>query len=715
MARFVSVGLSVFVWLLLLSCGSEAIHDAAEVTTEQEQSSLTAEAHAPPDDGVGTLGRIDTIKPQEQGLVLIQEGFDVEASNAPGNSLRSARHDLAVGARHATLQVQIRDHTTIWIDGAEATVSDLAEGMLVLVVGRVTGAALHADLITDLSGPSIDPDASDELDFALPPPTFDPIDPDDADGEQGLDMATTSLCLGQNLPHDSPSVLDFQGCWGGPSASGGVSLGFIPLVCPFAGCVGIDRVSYIAALGGWGFAFPFEFAVRTDENLVYHVPGDVQVRVIPHGSGANALTFSGGLGVEFGIRFRWQGPFGGYSLGTVHVSAYSSIQQSSGAAPLTGQRLNITSTSCPGVAVIPLKGFPIDPLSVSLCNDLAIGGSPFVSDLHVAGGTTPGPFSVEFGPSTHTLTVRPTAMGVDVMLDNFEWVPELHNGLYFQVSAFTKRLVRTPTVQLGSGHWPAITPAFPTRPFTVATAPPGSGSSSTYLQQPTTTGWFAFEVDPAPTVVEITSPALLAEEQPLTMRLSEAYDGSPIANETLIVTMRGLAGSADAVAHAVTDVNGIARLPLVPGEYALKVDYAGAETYEPSEASLALVTVYRPTTFTVWGGNANGLTIGELRQFWGSGWSQQVTGGSFGGNARFQGFVELVDGTHWRSPPGNAVARPDEMADVIGVIVVTETQDLGAEVLGNIDGYAVLRVVDPNSYGPGSGQRTWGVVRLRLE
>lgn len=715
MARFVSVGLIVVVWLLVASCGSDAVRDAAEVPAEPEPASMTAETQMPSDDGVGTLGRIDTIKPQEQGLVLIQEGFDVEALDAPGNSLRSARHDLAIGARHARLQVQIRDHTTIWIDGAEATVGDLSEGLLVLVVGRVTGAALHADLITDLSGPSIDPDVSDELDFALPPPAFEPFDPDDADSDLVFDIATTSLCLGQNLPYDAPAILDFQGCWGGPNASGGVSLGFIPLVCPFAGCVGIDRVSYTAALGGWGFAFPFEFAVTTDENLVYHVPGPVQVQVVPHGAGADALSFSGGLGLEFGIRFRWQGPFGGYSLGTVRVSAYSSIQQSSGAAPLTGQRLDITSTSCPGVAVIPLKGFPIDPLSVSLCNDLALGGSPFVSDIHVAGGTTPGPFPVEFGPGLHTLTVRPTAMGVDVMLDAFEWVPELQNGLYFQVSAFTKRLVRTPTVQLGSGHWPAITPAFPTRPFTVATAPPGSGSSSTYLHQPTTTGWFAFDVDPAPTVVEITSPPLLEEGQPLTMRLSEAYDRSPIATETLIVTTHGLEGSAGGVAHAVTDHDGIARLFLAPGEYALQVAYAGAETYEPSEASMGLVTVYRPTTFTVWGGNASGLAIGEVRQFWGSGWSQQVTGGDFGGNARFHGFVEPVEEALWRSPPGNAVVRPDEMVDVISVIVVTETVDHGAEVIGNIDGYAVLRVLDPASYGPGSGQQTWGVVRLHLE
>ena len=199
------------------------------VTPVSEGDAAQDTVTAPPADGVGTFGVIDEIKPQGQGLVVYQTGLDFEA--AEGVQSNGARHELAVGARHQKLQVQLRDSTEIWVDGEQVPVDSLEVGMNVLVVGRVTGAALHADVITDLSDAEAPPDEWVTRVGGTPPqgpaPALEPV------------VGTTSMCMGQRLPDGSANVLEFQGCWGGPSASDHLSTGFIPVFCPLIGCFGI--------------------------------------------------------------------------------------------------------------------------------------------------------------------------------------------------------------------------------------------------------------------------------------------------------------------------------------------------------------------------------------------------------------------------------------------------------------------------------------------
>jgi hypothetical protein len=80
---------------------------------------------------------------------------------AEGTKVNNARHDLAVGARHQKLQVQI---------------SAGAQGVAQLPLRPMVAAA-------------------------------------------GAGTRTTSMCMGQRLPDHGAGVLEFQGCWGGPSAS----------------------------------------------------------------------------------------------------------------------------------------------------------------------------------------------------------------------------------------------------------------------------------------------------------------------------------------------------------------------------------------------------------------------------------------------------------------------------------------------------------------
>jgi hypothetical protein len=662
---------------------------------------------APPEDGVGTLGTIDEIKPQGQGLVVYQTGFDVE--EVPGARVRQSMHKLAVGARHQKLQVHIRDSTEIWVNGQRVTVDSLAVGMEVLVVGRVTGAALHADVITDLSDTEPPPDS---MSAALAPMAAGPV--------SGLlpemGVRTTSMCLGQTLPYSAPDILQFQGCWGGPSAAGSFGTGFIPVFCPLIGCVGIDQFSYVAGLAGWGYAFPFQFEATSSENLVYNIPGDVALKVTPL-SVDPALSFWGGLGLEFGLRFRFCSIFGCYNLGTVEISVLTTIQQSSGAAPLGGQLLDIATTSCPSVGLIPLAKVPIDPLSLGFCQDLDLDGRDFQARVRATGANPAWTRYEAFGTQPVTRSVRPSAMNVSMQFDDFYWAPELRQSYFFRLGMFIWTLWDSPKIPLpGAGPFEAITTPFPLpgSVFTVATDPLSPVDALRYFHHPTVTG-LSMEVDPAPTLLTITSSALLPEGSAMTAWLREEYLDAPIVGHPVILHAAGLSGSPSTTVTVLTDGAGMVSLVLPPGEYRVTATFAGAEMYVPSEDVMDPVYVYQPTTFVIWGGNPGGIAGGGRYQFWGSGWVKQVMGGDFGGNASFQGFAIQESDAAWTSPPASSASMPATLPDVISVIVTTRVTRRGVLSTGNIAGHAILRVENPERYRPAGGHGMHGVVRVVVD
>jgi len=658
--------------------------------------------------GVGTMGTLEEIKPQEQGLVLYQTGFDFIP--APGAKFKEARHQFAVGSRHNKLQVHVDDSTKVYLNGELKSVGDLAVGNQLLVVGRLTGSSLQAEMITDLK--NLGPPPESMRSMWQPAPGAMVSHPRML---LGPTPSTLSLCMGQDLDYTDTRILEFQGCWGGPSASDDIDTPFIPLFCPLIGCFGLDRFSYTMALGGWAFAFPFQFTGTASPGLVYHVPGNVALQVSPLPATTGSFSFSGGLGMSVGINVDFCSFFGCYDIYTFDLSAFSTVHQATGAGPLTGQRLDIAEVACPSIGLIPIEGVPIDPLELGLCEDLYLQGQPFNADIRSTGATPAVARRLAFGPAASSVTVRPDAMSVGIRYDDFGWSPDLHVGLYFRLDMFTFTVYNSPTIPFTSGPFDAVTTPFPASgsPFTVATDPLSPVDDLRYLFQPTQAG-ATFSVAPAPTRLTLTSADLLVEGSPVMARLQEDYDGSPIAGQPVTIRGTGLGGTASVSVTGTTDPSGIVRVTLPVGEYTVTAEFAGAVMYLPSSDTATPVYVYRPTTFVIWGGNAGGVVPAATYQFWGSGWAKQVTGGSYGGNASFLGFAIPVSGTEWASPPASAGRGPDSVPDLIGVIVTTEVWRRGSNSSGNIAGHALLRVENPAEYRPDGGHDTWGVLRMTM-
>ena len=184
--------------------------------------------------------------------------------------------------------------------------------------------------------------------------------------------------------------------------------------------------------------------------------------------------------------------------------------------------------------------------------------------------------------------------------------------------------------------------------------------------------------------------------------MQEDYDGSPIAGVPVRFTASGEDGTV--VLTRTTASDGVARVLLPAGEYALTVAFAGNEYYLPSEDHREKVFVYRPTTFVVWGGGAGGVQVGHDKLFWGSQWWKQVDG-SDGHGASFKGFALPLTSTMWRNPPAMAAKPPQTVARYISVIVTTRLSGSGANLTGDIADYAILRVDDPAGYRPNPGPR----------
>lgn len=680
-------------------------------TTSSEQNRPTIARDVtgqPPPENVGTMGVIDELKPQDQGLVLYQLGFDYEPP--PGASFDRVEHKLAVGARHAKLQVHVdKDATKILLGGVEKTFDDLKQGDQVLVVGRVTGASLHADAIISLAEVAQPPE---DMTGILPAGMRTGVVSHPRLTRTGLSVAATSLCMGQDLDYTNPNILEFQGCWGGPSASDDLDTPFIPLFCPLIGCFGIDRFSYTMALGGWGFAFPFEFKAEANPGLVYHVPGNVSLGIGTLPATTGAFTFAGGLGMDFGLNIDFCSFFGCYNIYTFHLSAFSMIHQTAGAGPLEGT-LDIGEPSCPSVGVIPVD-LPINPLAIGLCEDLAFVGKPFNATVTSSGASPAVWQQYAFTNTSRTVQVRPDAMSVSMQYSDLDWRPGMTMGLAFRFIIFGAPVWTTPPIPFGEvGLFDAITNPFPLpgSPFTIATDPNSPVPDLWYLPQPTSAN-VTLSVAPAQTTVHITSSSLLVEGTPVTVQLAEAYDGSAIAGHTVTLQAEGLGGTSSATLSATTNGAGSATFVLPVGEYHLVASYGGAAMYLPSSAEQSPVYVYRPTSFVIWGGNPGGIIVGTRYQFWGSGWAKQVVSGSYAGNSSFQGFALPTSLTTWESPPASSGSGPETVPDLIGVIVTTAVQSRGQNSTGNIAGHAVMRVENPASYRPDGGHQATGVVRV---
>ena len=659
--------------------------------------------------GVATLG----ILLERTGSSLVLEQQELEFTPASRGKARSARQELSIGRRGGSLRVTTDASTEIYVKGARvASLQDIPLRTQLLVSGTRTGTSMKAMLVTDLSGagpPTAAHNfATDEVPRSVRTRSIDP---------SFAAAATTSLCIGQDMDYTDANVHEFHGCWGGPVVSDDWEIPNIPFFCPVVGCFVLDRVSFTFALGGWIFDWPFRFTA-TSPGLTYHVPGEVSVNVAPLPALGTAFTFTGGLGFDYGLNVDFctlnlELEVVCADLGTFHLSILSMIHQTTLAGPLKStQRLEIAEVGCPSVGVLVIPNVPIDPLALGLCEDLDLVGRAFSTNV-TAEGTSPSVTEIRsFDGAAQTLAVRPDAATVSVSYSEFSWAPEMEVAFFFRLKSFGITLWDSPGVPITGGSWPAVSTPFPGTDFTVATDPESPISNPSYLFQPTVAAVASFPVAPAPTQLAILSSATLAEGSPVTARLTESFDGSPISGVQLrfIVTTAGVIQQT----FATTNFNGVAQVTLPNGEHSVVVQFLGSEFYLPSSAAQSPVWVYLPTMFVIWGGNAEGIVAGQRYNFWGAQWHKQVTGGAYSADGSFKGHAFSVSGSSWIGAPGNAILPPAQLAQYVGVIVATETALDGVNTVGDVAARVILRVEDPASYQLDPGHAAWGVMTTQI-
>jgi hypothetical protein len=682
----------------LTACADDPVAPISEAGRSPSEASTEVEA------GVAALGLLI----ERAGSTLVLEQQEIEFRPASHLKTRPGRHTLAIGRRGDALQVLTDASTQIYVSGARvSSLSAVPLRTQLLVAGTRDGSTLRANLVTDLSGAG-PPSASHTIvgnstSQAVAVRALAPSAAADFTAS-----STTSLCLGQDMDYVDPSVHEFHGCWGGPAASDNWEIPNIPFMCPLVGCFVLDQVSYTFALGGWIYDWPFRFTASSP-GLIYHVPGSVSMNVTPLPVLGTAFTFTGGLGFDFGLNVDFCTITGCSDVGTFHLSVLSMIHQTTLAAPLRStDRLELAEVSCPSVGVIAISGVPIDPLALGLCEDLDLVGRPFSTVVAMDGATGDVPVRREFDGTAKSIPVRPDAATVRVAFQDFSWSPQMDVGFSFRLKSFGITLWDSPAIPITGGAWRAISTPFPGTDFSVATDPLSPVTNLRYLFQPTSATVAVIPVAPAPTQLVILSSTTLAEGSPVMARLTESHDGSPISG----VPLRFIATSAGATQTTVatTNLNGVAQIVLPNGEHTIVVQFPGSQFYLPASASQGPIFVYHPTTFVIWGGNAEGIAVGRRYNFWGSQWHKQVTGGAFDADASFKGYAFSVSGASWIGAPGTSVRPPAQVSQYIGVIVATQIARAGVNATGNVAARVVLRVENPASYAPNPGHAAWGVM-----
>ena len=216
-----------------------------------------------------------------------------------------------------------------------------------------------------------------------------------------------------------------------------------------------------------------------------------------------------------------------------------------------------------------------------------------------------------------------------------------------------------------------------------------------------------------------------AEE--VSARLTDGEDGQPLAGKTVTFTVAGVSAS------GVTDSDGVAQASLTlpasaSGPQRLAAVFAGDETERPAEAA-GVVVVYQPASFVLWGGNPEGLTLGQRVSFWGAQWDRQVTGGDYQAAADFKGYASTalspgatceaersttsqppLDEACWTSKAGASSSPPATVGPYLGLLVATSVDQGGSTVFGNVAATVVVRVDPGSGYSSDPGHPGFGTI-----
>jgi hypothetical protein len=531
-----------------------------------------------------TLGTV--VEVRESSFILKQESLEVVPTRE--SVVPFVKHNLAIGYVGNHLEVLTDNATQITIGGKPASLFAVTPETRVLVAGVAEGKGLKADVVLDLSSYVPPPEEVRKTiiqtkGFGVPIPSGIV-----AAQEEPLPGAL-STCMGQEMDYNDPSILEFQGCWLGPSASGRIETYNAIVFCAsvdFFNCFAINGVDYTAALAGWGFAFPYRFSA-SGSNLTYHVGSPISLKIEPLDATQDDHTLWGGLGVSLVLDIKWavsrMGPWVDFAEIPV-PNQLSMVHEAASFAPLDGETLRIKEVSCPKVE-ITIPDTPINLLTINLCEDLTLNGAPFKARVKASGLRG----YLEFGRSGNSLNpVRPDSLTVDVEFSEFNYVPELNIGFYLRFDFFDQSINQqytTPTTPIASGSFMAITTPFPAPDsfMTIATAPDLSG----YLPQPTSIT-ITLPVAPAPTHLTMIPPdSTLREGEPVQACLQEDHLNVPVSGQTVHFTTGMPGGQPGITVDAATGTDGIARAVLPAGEHkALHAVWGGNSYYRASTSSV---------------------------------------------------------------------------------------------------------------------------------
>ena len=212
--------------------------------------------------------------------------------------------------------------------------------------------------------------------------------------------------------------------------------------------------------------------------------------------------------------------------------------------------------------------------------------------------------------------------------------------------------------------------------------------------------------------------------QIVTASLVDPDNLAPIPGKTVTFTV------GTTTVSAVTDANGAATGSITlasaqVGPSSMTLSFAGDEFFNPSVQTIP-ITIYSPAAFVVWGGNTEGLKIGQRVNFWGSQWESQVTSGPyFAANPSFKGWsgsvapalqcqVNATPSTLtpdcWQVKPGQSFPPDETLPDFIEVIVSNVIVKASDTVYGNVACGAVVKVDHTPPYGAVPGQDGFGTI-----
>jgi hypothetical protein len=371
------------------------------------------------------------------GTVESVRGADVEVRQAiaarPLDGLRivSSEAHSSTGL-DTTVRVRMRPSTSVAVAGG------LRPGAVVAIVGRRAGDLVTATTVRDLRS-------------VLRPARLHGKRPRVANRAR----PRLAPCLQATTYTPPAGTLEFRGCWGGPSVSASAATaGYVPDVgfCAVL-CAKLTSVHASASAGGFQYDFPFSFSA-TGSDLRVGQEGAASVNVTP-ASPDPARSFQGGFGFSLGFNYQLCYPDPATFFLTTkcdnhdfNYGAESALNETTDAAPLPGQTLDVDHTACPGVSLAIPGQKLLDLGRLQICQSIVLTGAPFNARVSTPTGARATTTPLAFSGTAQPFTITPSSRKVTLRFDQFDYRPKIAYGALLSVEVLMAEVWKSPSLTL---------------------------------------------------------------------------------------------------------------------------------------------------------------------------------------------------------------------------------------------------------------------------